>query len=46
VNDFKINNQQTLAGVLQEFRTNQTITIKMIRDKKEITKKLKLERRK
>lgn len=46
VNDFKINNQQTLAGVLQEFRTNQSITIKMIRDKKEITKKLKLERRK
>ncbi len=43
VNDYKINNEQTLIGVLQEFRTNQTINIKIIRDNKELIKQMKLE---
>lgn len=43
INDYKINNEQTLIGVLQEFRTNQTINIKIIRDNKELIKQMKLE---
>lgn len=43
VNDYKINNEQTLIGVLQEFRTNQTINLKIIRDNKELIKQMKLE---
>jgi len=44
IDDFKINNQQNLIGVLQEFRTNQKITVKIIRDNAEETLNMKLER--
>lgn len=43
INEFKINNQQNLIGVLQEFRTNQKITVKIIRDNTEETISMKLE---
>jgi len=43
IDDFKINNQQNLIGVLQEFRTNQKITVKIIRDNAEETLNMKLE---
>lgn len=45
VNDFKINNEQSLIGVLQEFRTGQSINIKLLRNNSEIIKKLKLGKR-
>jgi serine protease Do len=45
IDDYKINNEQTLIGVLQEFRTNQTITLKLVRNNKEISRNLKLDRR-
>jgi serine protease Do len=45
IDDYKINNEQTLIGVLQEFRTNQTITMKLVRNNKEISRNLKLDRR-
>ncbi|HRI47664.1 MAG TPA: trypsin-like peptidase domain-containing protein [Ignavibacteriaceae bacterium] len=45
IDDYKINNEQTLVGVLQEYRTNQTITLGLIRNNKEIKKNMKLDRR-
>lgn len=45
VDEYKINNEQTLIGVFQEFRTDQTISIKVLRDHDLITKKMKLERK-
>ena len=44
VNEFKVNNQTTLAGLLQEYRTNQTINIKLVRGTETKTVKLKLEK--
>lgn len=43
INEFKINNEQNLIGVLQEFRTNQKISVKVIRDNAEETINMKLE---
>lgn len=44
VEGFKINNENTLYGVFQEFRTDQTISIKVIRENKEMIKRMRLER--
>jgi serine protease Do len=44
VEGYKINNENTLYGVFQEFRTDQTISIKVIRDNKEMIKRMKLEK--
>ncbi|MDP3150028.1 MAG: trypsin-like peptidase domain-containing protein [Ignavibacteria bacterium] len=44
IDDFKINNQQNLIGVLQEFRTNQNISLKIIRDNTDENIKMKLEK--
>lgn len=44
VEDYKINNEQTLIGVFQEFRTGQTINLKLIREDDEITRKMLLEK--
>ncbi len=45
VENYKINNEQTLVGVFQEFRTGQTITLKIIKDGEELTKNMTLEKR-
>ncbi len=45
VEDFAINSEETLVGVFQEFRTDQTISIKLLRDNEELTKKMILEKR-
>lgn len=45
VNDTKVNNENTLIGVLQEFRTGETIDIQVLRDNNTLTKKMKLEAR-
>jgi serine protease Do len=42
VEGFKINNENSMFSVFHEFRTGQTITLKIIRDEKEITKQMKL----
>ncbi|QQS37860.1 MAG: trypsin-like peptidase domain-containing protein [Ignavibacteriales bacterium] len=44
VEEYKINNEQTLIGVFQEFRTGQTISLKVLRDDDELTKKMRLEK--
>ncbi len=46
VEGYKINNEQTLVGVFQEFRTGQTINVKIFRDNEELNKKMKLEKMK
>jgi serine protease Do len=46
LNGFRINDENTLGGIIQEFRTGDTIDIKILRDNKEITKKMKLEKMK
>lgn len=45
VEGYKINNDKVLVGVFQEFRTNQTISIRLVRDNKEMTQTMKLEKR-
>jgi serine protease Do len=42
VEGFKINNENSIFSVFHEFRAGQTITVKIIRDDKEITKTMKL----
>jgi serine protease Do len=46
VDDIKVNNDNTLIGVLQEFRTGETVDIKILRDNDTIIKKMKLEAKK
>ncbi|MBZ0199530.1 MAG: trypsin-like peptidase domain-containing protein [Ignavibacteriaceae bacterium] len=46
VEDYKINNEQTLVGVFQEFRTGQTVNVKIFRDNEELNRKMKLEKTK
>ena len=45
VDNIKVNNENTLIGVLQEFRTGDTIDFKILRDNKKLIKKMKLEPR-
>jgi serine protease Do len=42
VEGFKINNENSIFSVFHEFRSGQTITVKIIRDEKELTKQMKL----
>lgn len=42
VEGYKINNEKTIFGVFQEFRVGQTITLKILRDNSELTRKMKL----
>jgi len=42
VEGFRINNDKTIFGVFQEFRAGQEVSVKIIRDKKELTLKMKL----
>lgn len=44
INDIRINNYGSLVGAFQEFRTNQTITLKITRESESLTKQMKLER--
>ncbi len=44
VNDYTINDQQTMVGVFQEFRTGQTVKVDLLRDNKELTKEMTLEK--
>lgn len=45
IEGYKINNEQTIYGVFQEFRVDQTIEIKILRDNTELIKKMKLVRK-
>ncbi len=44
IDNYIINNEQTLLGVFQEFRTGQTISVNIIRDGKTLTKQMTLEK--
>lgn len=46
IEGYKINNEKTVFGVFQEFRTGQEISLKIIRDNNEMIKKMKLEKSK
>jgi serine protease Do len=46
INDFQINNDNTVFGVFYEFRTGQEIDILVFRDGEELNKKMKLEKSK
>ncbi len=43
VDNYRINDDQTIVGVFQEFRKGQTISLKIIRDDNPMTVKMKLE---
>ncbi|MGK9369506.1 S1C family serine protease [Melioribacter sp. Ez-97] len=45
INHFKVNNENTLIGILQEFRPGDVIDVKILRDNKRLIKKMKLERK-
>lgn len=45
VDNFRISNRNILLGVLQEFRSGQTITLEVLRDNKTITKQMYLQRK-
>jgi serine protease Do len=44
IEGYSINNEQTLIGVFQEFRANQTISLTVLRDDATIQTKMKLEK--
>jgi serine protease Do len=44
IDDFTITNEQNLISVFQEFRTGQTIRVKVLRDNKDLTLKMTLEK--
>ncbi len=46
VESYRINNDQTIIGVFQEFRKGQTITLNIVRDNKPMTVQMKLENKK
>lgn len=41
---YLIQNRQTLIGAFQQFSTNETVTLKILRNNQELTKQMKLER--
>ena len=45
IEGYRINDENTIFSVFHEFRTGQTITLNIVRDEKEITKQMILERR-
>lgn len=45
VDDFNVHDYNSMANILQEYMTNDIITFKIVRDNKELTIKMKLERR-
>lgn len=45
INNFKVNDENTLIGILQEFRPGDVIDVKILRDNHNLVKKMKLERR-
>ena len=45
VNDFRINDDTSLIGILQEYRTGDEIIIKILRDGHEQILKMKLEKK-
>jgi len=45
VDNIKVNNDNTLIGVLQEYRTGETVNVKVLRDNETLIKKMKLEKR-
>lgn len=45
VNDFRINDETTLIGILQEYRTGDEVKIKILRDGKEQIHSMKLEKK-
>ena len=45
IDGYKINNEQTIFGVFQEFRAGQEISVEVIRDKSELTCEMKLDKK-
>ena len=45
INKTKVNNEATLIGVLQEFRTGDVIDVNILREDQKLTKKMKLEKK-
>ena len=46
VDGFRINDETTLGGVIQEYRTGDTVDFKILREDKQLIKKMKLEKMK
>lgn len=46
VNGFRVNDETTLGGIIQEFRTGDTIDVKVLRDNKQLIIKMELEKMK
>jgi serine protease Do len=46
INDFRVNDETSIIGVMQEFRSGDEISIKILRDNEKLVKKMKLEKAK
>jgi serine protease Do len=46
VDGFRINDENTLGGIIQEYRTGDDVNFKVLRDNKQLIKKMKLEKMK
>lgn len=44
VDGFRINDENTLGGIIQEYRTGDDVNFKVLRDNKQLIKKMKLEK--
>jgi serine protease Do len=45
VDNFRVDNDRTLIGIFQEYRTDQAVELKLLRDNEELTVTMKLEKR-
>ena len=45
VDKYKVNDDETLIGILQEFKTGDKLTLTIVRENKQLTKTMKLEKR-
>jgi serine protease Do len=46
INDFRVNDETSIIGIMQEFRAGDEISIKILRDNEKLVKKMKLEKAK
>ena len=44
INDFRVNDETSIIGIMQEFRAGDEISIKILRDNEKLVKKMKLEK--
>jgi len=44
INDFRVNDESSIIGIMQEFRAGDVISVKILRDNEKLVKKMKVEK--